>query len=184
MPFTWVDIVVLMVLGLFVLRNTWIGFLRGISSFLGLVCGIIIATKYHLFVAQLLSPLLKGSILLFVSYIVSFLLAYSVVFIIFELIRRIFHTLQLSWIDRWLGFFLGLIKGSIVVSMAFMLMVIFFPRSQVIFKRSFTYPYLVQVTRFIIEFCPEKWRARFNYNLRHYLRYEGHIKDRHTQPDR
>ncbi len=183
MSFAWVDIVVLMVVGLFVIRNTWIGFLRGISSLLGLVAGVIVAGKYHSFVVQILSPLIKGKILLFLSYILTFLIAYLGVFIIFELIRRLFRTLQLSWIDRWLGFFLGLMKGSLVVGIAFMLLVVFFPRSQVIFKNSFTYPYLVQVTRFLVEFCPEYWRARFNYNLRHYFQYEGHASG-HTQRSR
>ncbi len=169
MHFTGLDIFVVLVLGFFVLRNTWIGFLRGLASLAGLVIGAVVAGQYHSRLTQILAPWIKSDWLGLTAYLVTFLLVFLAVFILIELLRRLVHSLQLSWIDRLLGFFLGLAKGVILLWLAFMLLATFFPQSERVFRKSVTYPYIASGARYLITMCPPSWRARFNYNLRHFF---------------
>ena len=176
MGFSWIDLIVLGVIGIFVVRNTWIGFLRGLASLLGIAAGVIVAGRYHPLIQKIVSPWLKANWISPLSYIITFLLAFLVVFITVELVRKLVHAVRLSWMDRLLGFFLGLAKGILLIALAFMLMATFFPKSKSLFKESFTYPYIVSGARFLVELCPESWRARFNYNLKHYFGHGKHQK--------
>ncbi len=176
MGFSWIDLIVLGVIGIFVVRNTWIGFLRGLASLLGIAAGVIVAGRYHPLIQKIVSPWLKANWISPVSYIITFLLAFLVVFIAVELVRKLVHAVRLSWVDRLLGFFLGLAKGILLIALAFMLMATFFPKSRGLFKESLTYPYIVSGARFLVELCPENWRARFNYNLKHYFGHGRHQK--------
>ena len=174
---SWLDVIVLIVIGLFVIRNTWIGFFRGLSSLLGIALGVIVAGHYHPRLSDLLSPWVNAKWLHLVAYILTFFLVFLAVFIVAELLRRLFHSIRLSWVDRLLGFFLGLAKGVLLIAMIFMLLATFYPQSQRLFRHSFTYPYIVSGARFLITLCPESWRARFNYNLRHFF-HEGYHRER------
>jgi membrane protein required for colicin V production len=173
MKVSWIDIVILLVIGVFVFRNTWIGFLRGLSSLLGIVLGVIFAGRYHVLLHPILAPWIGKKWVSFVAFLVAFFIVYLSVFILVEILRKFFHRAHLSWVDRLLGFLFGLIKGILLISLIFLLLATFFPQSRRLFRDSFTYPYVVSAARFLVTLCPESWRARFNYNLRHFFHEES-----------
>ncbi len=173
LPLHWVDIVVVVTLGLFILRNAWIGFLRGLSSLMGLVAGYLAASRLSPFVEGILAPWFEVSWLKVISFSLSFLLGFLAVFILVELLTRLLKDLHLAWINHLLGAGLGFLKGFILLAFCFFLLATFYPQSERFFRNSLTYPYLVSGTRFLVQILPPEWKSRFNYNLRHFFRRHG-----------
>ena len=173
LPFSWLDLVVFTTVAIFVLRNAWIGFFRGLSSLLGLVAGYLLASRLSPKIKFILAPWINSHWLEIASFAVSFLLGFLTVFILIELLVRVIRSLRLGWLDHFLGALLGFLKGSLVVIFLFMLLVSFFPTSKGLFKDSLVYPYLTRGARFLVQVFPPKWKSKFNYNLRHYLRWKN-----------
>ncbi len=169
---TWFDIVILMTITIFIIRNAWIGFIRGLSSLLGLAAGYIAASRFGGQVEAILLPWLDAPThwLKAFAFGITFAIGFLSVFIIAELLSSLLKKLRLSWVDHILGAALGLLKGGLIVTFIFILLVTFYPQSEHLFRDSFTYPYIANSARFLAEFFPSKWKSRFNYNLRHYLK--------------
>ncbi len=173
LPLPWIDILVLAVLLFFIIRNTWIGFLRGLSSLAGLIAGYLVSLRYGNLIENILAPWVSASWLKVVAYALAFSLGFLAVFIVVEILVRILQKTRLSWLDHLLGAFLGGIKGLLLLSVLFILLTTFYPRGEKLFSGSYTYPYLMKSARFLAEVFPPKIKARFNYNLRRILSHEG-----------
>ncbi len=171
-PFPWVDIFVIAVLLFFVLRNAWIGFWRGLSSLIGIVAGYILSLRYGNLIENILAPWISGGWLKIAAYGAAFLLGYLSIFILAELLTRLFKKAHLSWMDHLLGAILGGVKGLLLLAVTFILLTTFYPRGERYFKGSYTYPYVMKCARFLADIFPSKIKARFNYNLRHILHHE------------
>ncbi len=178
LPLNWIDILVIVILGIFVIRNAWIGFLRGLSSLVGLLAGYLAAGRLGPTIEKILAPWVKASWLNVASFALAFILAFLAVFIVAEIIARLLKDLNLSWIDHLLGAVLGFLKGLILLSIIFFVLATFYPRSEQLFRGSLTYPYIVAGTRFLVQILPSEWKSRFNYNLRHF--FKGHEQEQTT----
>ncbi len=172
LPLPWIDILVLAVLLFFILRNAWIGFWRGLSSLLGLVAGYLACLRLGGTVEKVLAPWLPEAWLKLAAYAAAFLLGFLAVFILAELLTRLFKKARLSWLDHLLGAFLGGVKGLLFWSVLFILVTTFYPGAKKYFVGSYTYPYLMKSARFLADIFPSQLKARFNYNLRHFLSHE------------
>ncbi len=169
LPLNWIDVVVVVTIGVFILRNAWIGFLRGLSSLAGLMAGYLAASRLSPTIEKILAPWFKVSWLKAAALGLSFLLGFLAVFIVVELLARLLKDLRLAWIDHLLGAALGFLKGFLLLAFFFFLLATFYPQSERFFRGSVTYPYLVSGTRFLVQLLPPEWKSRFNYNLRHFF---------------
>ncbi len=174
-PIPWIDVFVIGVLVFFIIRNAWIGFLRGLSSLLGIAAGYFLSLRYGNLIEEILAPWISSSWLKIAAYGLAFLLGFLAVFIMVELLVRLLKKTHLSWMDHLLGAALGGVKGLLLLSLLFILLTTFYPHGKSLFHGSYTYPYLMKSARFLAELFPPRLKARFNYNLRHIL---GHGKEK------
>ncbi|OAG26691.1 CvpA family protein [Thermodesulfatator autotrophicus] len=165
----WVDIAVLVIMGVLILRNAWTGFFRGLSSFAGIIAGYIIALKYYGLIEGIIRPWLASQWVKTLSYVIAFLIGFLAVFILAELLTYFFKKTRLSWVDRSLGALLGAVKGFLLLAAIFILVTTFVPQGHKFFSNSYTYPYIMKGARFIVDLLPSELKARFNYNLRRIL---------------
>ncbi|NPA48692.1 MAG: CvpA family protein [Thermodesulfobacteria bacterium] len=172
LPLPWIDIFVLAVLFFFIIRNAWIGFLRGLSSLAGLAAGYFVSLRYGGVIENILAPWFPHGWLKLASYALAFVLGFLLVFIAVEILVRLFKKAHLSWIDHLLGAILGGVKGILLLSLLFILLTTFYPQGESLFRGSYTYPYLMKGARFLADIFPSKIKSRFNYNLRRILDYE------------
>ena len=123
----------------FVVKGIFRGFFREISSLAGIIFGIWIGNHYHPQMADLLKtyiPLEKSLSL------ISFLLLFIVVVIVFNLsgmlLHHLFKKLLIAWLDRGLGFGLALIKGIIISYLLIVLLIFFIPSKSPLVTKSTT----------------------------------------------
>lgn len=123
-----VDLIIIIILLIFIVRGFSRGFLRGIAGLIGLSVALILAVQFMDDLSRILlrffalSPqtavLLTAVIIFFVVFL-GFILAAKV-------IRSVLSMVALGWVDRIAGGILGLLKGSIIVSII-VLMISLFP---------------------------------------------------------
>ena len=129
------DYIIIGLIAFFVVKGILRGFFREISSLAGIIFGIWIGNHYHPQMANLLKayiPLEKSLSL------ISFLLLFIVVVILFNLsgmlLHHLFKKLLIAWLDRGLGFGLALIKGIIISYLLIILVFWAMPTSPLIVK--------------------------------------------------
>jgi len=96
----------------------WKGFLRSLTALAGLVIGVIAAARYHSWVGPYLNKV--SSLDPQIAAILSMLIIFIVVQVIFVLIRRLLDALidltRLGWLDRTFGGMMGLFASFLLVA--------------------------------------------------------------------
>jgi len=133
------DYIIIGLIAFFVVKGIFRGFFREISSLAGIIFGIWIGNHYYLQMANLLKtyiPLEKSLSL------ISFLLLFIMVVIVFNLsgmlLHHFFKKLFIAWVDRGLGFGLALIKGIIISYLLIVLLIFFTPSKSLLIAKSTT----------------------------------------------
>jgi membrane protein required for colicin V production len=116
----WVDLIVIVVLGLFGLRGYFRGLFREVFSLAGLACGFMLAVVYGAAVAVLaaaywsFSPLvLKGG-----AFITIFFVVYFSFSLVGWLVHRSVKLLFLQTVNRTGGIAIGMGKGAALIGLA------------------------------------------------------------------
>jgi len=170
MKIPWFDLVALAVIAWFVIRTAWIGFFRGLSSLVGLLLGFVFAGRLVPPIESILAPWFKNYAWFpAVSWLLAFILIFLSVFIVAEILTRLFEAAQLSFVNRLLGAFLGFIKACVFLAVFLFFLVTFYPRAKPLVSHSKVTPFIFKTTRILIEMIPPKWKHKFNYHWRHYF---------------
>ena len=109
----------------FLIGTSIIGFRRGLVEELGRLLGLIVATVFSLKLYVKLGSLLLNWIAIdvWVLFIMSFILIFSIILIFMRTLTRLIQFLFLSkstkWVNRLMGTFLGGSKGILVIMMFF-----------------------------------------------------------------
>ena len=142
----------------FLIGMSIIGFRRGLVEELGRLLGLIAATVFSLQLYIKLGSLLLNLIAMdvWVIFILSFIIIFSIVLICMRIITRLIQFLFLSnstkWVNRFMGTFLGGAKGILVVMVFFWIFELM-PNSKsasIIMKESEMAYYLLKTRKSII----------------------------------
>jgi uncharacterized membrane protein required for colicin V production len=131
-----VDIFVIIVMGVFALIGFWKGFVMQLFQAAGIFCAFYFNTSVSRFIADILSTEPEG-IILFLIGIASFLLIYSVFFIAGFIIGKSFDLVLTSLPNRIAGIFFGAVNGFLAVTVIF-LIVRSFEKGDELFKKYVT----------------------------------------------
>ena len=142
----------------FLIGMSIIGFRRGLVEELGRLLGLIVATVVSLKLYLKLGSLLLNWIAIdvWVLFIMSFILIFSIILIFMRTLTRLIQFLFLSkstkWVNRLMGTFFGGSKGILVVMMFFWIFELM-PNSKsadIIMKESEMAQYLIKTRTAII----------------------------------
>jgi membrane protein required for colicin V production len=137
------------------------GFFAEALSMAGLVVGYVVAAWRYQRLADWFLSFLKSELL---AQILAFLIIFLAILMVFSLAGRIMRKLMkevgLSAFDRFLGAFLGVVKGVLVVAVILMGMTAFTPTSPLL-QNSQLAPYFLVLGRAAIWVAPSALRARF-----------------------
>jgi len=156
---SWFDIFLALIVVLGFLRGFFTGFVKQISSLLGIVAGLLFAGR----LAVKINPWLQqmtGSTSPRLIEAVSYVVAFFVILIIFSLIgliiQKMLKLLQLSLIDRGAGSFLCAAKWIVIVSIILNVILMFDVNQRIIKpgvrQNSVFFPYIKSVTSYFIPF--------------------------------
>lgn len=124
--FTWIDILIILVILFYTFDGYRQGFLRMFLDILGIILAFIIALKYYPFMANLLFAWgmninLTKPIGFFTLWTLSQLIFYLLIVLVLRLIPSPIHT---NKINRYLGIVPGLAKGTMIISIFLIILMI------------------------------------------------------------
>jgi membrane protein required for colicin V production len=122
------DIIISGLVAFFLIKGIFRGFFREIASLAGVVFGIVIGNHYHPQMAAYLKAYipLEQSLPL-VSFIILFIAVIIVFYLVGLLLHGLFKRLLIGWFDRTLGICFALIKGIIISYLLLVLLTFFVP---------------------------------------------------------
>jgi len=131
----WLDIVIIVVavlLGIVGLRQ---GIIRTVFGIAGLIGGIVLAGRYYGGLAALLSPagatwanIAAYAIILFATLIVAGVVG--------SLVAKLVHLVMLGWLDRLVGFILGVFIGGLLCAAILAIAVKYDPGMEAVISQS------------------------------------------------
>jgi membrane protein required for colicin V production len=156
------DILIVIVFGFCLIRGFFRGFIKEMSSIIGVLGGFYAAYTYYLEVASPLSGWISDKSYL---YIISFLIVFCGVFLIISIIgvviKYILNIAFLGWIDRICGAGFGIIKATLIVSVLFIALTAFLPKGAPIVKDSMFSPHVSFISEKMAKVIPKDMKHQF-----------------------
>jgi membrane protein required for colicin V production len=122
-------IVAVMVLA--VLGGLQQGFFRSVCSLCGLILGLAVAAWNYAWAAALLMPLVREQeVANAIGFIAIALLVMGIAGIIGTILHKFFRRIGLGCLDRLLGAAFGFFQGALLVTLAILVAVAFFPEAR------------------------------------------------------
>lgn len=157
----WLDIILLVILGLSVLFGIMKGLVRQIIGILAVIVGLILAVNYYPFVSNLFSRWLSSSTLSnFIAFIVIFIIVLSMGGVLSFLFSKVMKG-PLKFVNNAMGGGLGLLKGLLICGVIVFAMLVF-PFKKDALRQSFLAPYCLRVTKAVIYLIPDDLKEKFN----------------------
>jgi membrane protein required for colicin V production len=161
------DMVIVVILGYGVIRGIFRGLIRELAAIAGVAVGFYVAYANYKTVSPMLARWVSTPA--YVD-IVGFILLFCAVLMIITgagiLIRLIVKVALLGVFDRILGGFFGGLKGALIVSLLFVLLVSFLPAGGVkIVSDSKLAPYVNTISKGVVAVIPKEMRDSFVKNI-------------------
>jgi len=154
----WLDIAILIIIGLFTLLGFIRGLIREVISVAALIGGIIAGVMFYDLAGDMFMGygLLKNKPM---ASIAGFIATSLVVYILFQILgwmlTRIIGTLSLSWLNRACGGMVGAIKGIVIAFSLISAVGFFFSSKEPPFRDSTMVPYIEESFTIVKETVPE-----------------------------
>jgi membrane protein required for colicin V production len=159
------DWIILLVILVSLIQAASSGFFQEAFGIAGLMFGYLLAAWQYHRLAERFAPYLKSP---WLGEMAAFLIIFLAVMILAGMAGRIARWAMkeagLSFVDRILGGALGLLRGSLIVSVVLVSMTAFTPTSKWL-EGSQVAPYFLVVGRAVIWVAPAELRARFYQGL-------------------
>ena len=108
----WLDIVIIIVLAIFVFSGLRIGFIRSVLALVGIIVGVILAGRFYVQLAALLS-FMPDTIAKVVAFIIILVVVMIIAGLLGWLLTRVVSSLMLGWVNHLLGAVFGLVFGAV-----------------------------------------------------------------------
>lgn len=157
------DVIIVVLFLLFVIRGTWIGFMRQLAFFLALILSYVLAGQLSGELMPYVDKFVENpKVVFFVSFGVLFICGAIALILLSKVLVLVMQVTLSGWFDRLLGFVLGLVKGALVSSFLYMIMISGPSSAQELVKKSVTSVYLTQGATLVHQFISNpELRERF-----------------------
>ncbi len=156
------DILIVIIFGFCLIRGFFRGFIKEVSSVIGVLGGFYAAYTYYMDFSKLLSGWISDKSYL---YIISFLIVFCGVFFIISIIgvviKYILNIAFLGWIDRICGAGFGIIKATLITSILLITLTSFLPKGAPIVKDSMLSPHVSVIAEKMAKVIPKDMKHHF-----------------------
>jgi len=115
-----IDIIILVFIGIGTVWGMMKGFIRQLSSLVGLIVGLLVARALFAEVGEWIAPSIGVSVT--IARVLAFFMLWIIVPLLFSLfasfLTKALQAVHLGWVNRWLGGGLGAIKFMLFIGMA------------------------------------------------------------------
>jgi len=161
MNFNWVDLLLLVILGLTVLFGVLKGFVKQIIGICAVIVGLILAVNYYTVVSDFFSRWISNSTL---AHFIAFISVFIAILCLGGILSFLFSKVikgPLKFVNNALGGGLGLLKGLLICGVIVFAMLVF-PFKEDALKKSFLAPYCMRITKAVIYLIPKDLKVKFN----------------------
>ncbi|HIC90986.1 MAG TPA: CvpA family protein [Syntrophaceae bacterium] len=157
------DIIIILILTLCIIRSLFRGFIKEIFSILGIIIGVLIASRYYYLLFPCLSRYVSNQdyINLF-SFTLVFLSVFLIVMLLGILLKALLKVMFIGWVDHTLGGVFGLLKGVIYVALLVWVLTTFLPKGSGLMEKSRLSPYITHISKTFVVMVPPKLECIFN----------------------
>ncbi|OGN98280.1 MAG: hypothetical protein A2Z77_05770 [Chloroflexi bacterium RBG_13_51_36] len=131
----WLDIVIVVVAVLLGLAGLRQGIIRTVFGIAGLIAGIVLAGRYYDNLAAALFPA-GGTGAHIAAYVIILLATLLVAGVVGWLIAKLVHFAMLGWLDRLVGFILGVFIGGLICAAVLAIVLTYYPGAEAVISRS------------------------------------------------
>lgn len=160
MVFSWVDIVIFVVVLISLILGLIKGFIRQIIGLAAVIVGFLLAAKYYLPASQAVGRIIDAQRW---SQLIAFLIVFIAVllagWLIAFLLSKLIHG-PLKFIDHLLGGGLGLIKGVLICGVIIFALLVF-PVDRAGLLKSRLAPYCYWITKGFVHVIPQELKEKF-----------------------
>lgn len=144
------DVIIVLLFLLFVVRGTWVGFIRQLAVFLALIGSYLMAGQYTGQMMPYVEQFIENpKAVFFISFGLLFILGSISLFLFGKVLRLVMEFSLVGWFDRLLGFMLGVVKGVFVTSFLYMVMSSSLISANELLTKSVTSQYLAHGAEFV-----------------------------------
>lgn len=157
------DIIMVLILILCVIRSLSRGFIKEIFSILGVIIGVLIASRYYYLLSPCFGRYISSQeyIDLF-SFTLVFLSVFLTMMLLGILLKALLKVMFIGWVDHTLGGIFGLLRGMIYVALLVWVLTTFLPKGSDLMEKSRLSPYITHISKTFVVMIPPKLERVFN----------------------
>ncbi|MBA4366600.1 MAG: colicin V production protein [Desulfobacterium sp.] len=160
------DILFVAILVFCLIRGLFRGLVLELSSIIGVLAGIYLASIYYPAVSQVFSQWVSDAAYRnIISLILIFIGIFILVNLLGRLIKMILKIAFMGWFDRIFGAGFGALKGCLIGSVLFLTLTTFLPKDASIIQDSKLSPYISICSEKISHFVPNGMQNSFTTNI-------------------
>ena len=156
------DIVIIVIVSFCLIRGAFKGLVGEVSGIIGVVAAFYGAYTYYSLITVYAEKWIENS---GIRNILAFFLIFCVILILIGfvslLIRKLLNLVFLGWVDRTFGLLFGAAKGVLIVSVIFIMITSFSPKSPDFINTSKLAPYVAKVSEAMTVFVSKDTRKIF-----------------------
>jgi len=152
----WLDIVIIVVAVLLGLAGLRQGIIRTVFGIAGLIGGIFLAGRYYDELALRLFPsgAIWGNI---AAYAIILLATLIVAGVAGSLIAKLVHFAALGWLDRLVGFILGIVIGGLLCAAVLAIVGKYYPGAEAVISQSVIAKFLMEQFPLLLALLPAEF---------------------------
>jgi membrane protein required for colicin V production len=144
------------------IRGLFKGLIGEVSGIIGVVAGFYGAyTYYPLIVPHISQWIQNPGVVRLTAFFLFFCTILIIVSLISLLIRKFLNLVFLGWVDRTFGLLFGAAKGTLIVSVLFIMITSFLPKNSDLLTGSKLSPHVAKVSRAMTIFVSKNTRSDY-----------------------
>ena len=156
------DILIVVIFGFCLIRGFFRGFIKEVSSIIGVLGGFYAAYTYYMEFARPLSGWISDKSYLYIfSFLIVFCGVFFIISIIGVVIKYILNIAFWGWVDRICGAGFGIIKSVLIASILLIALTAFLPKGAPIVKDSMLSPHVSFISEKMAEAIPKDMKHQF-----------------------
>jgi len=160
------DIVIVVIFGFCLIRGTFRGLVKEVSSIVGVFGGFYAAYTYYGRVAVYLKDWFTDSAYLnIISFLVVFCVVFLVISVLGVVIKYIMNIAFLGWADRIGGAFFGILKALLIASVLFITLAAFLPQGAPVIRNSKIAPHVTKISEQLVLLVPDNLKQSFSQKI-------------------
>ena len=152
----WLDIVIIVVAVLLGLAGLRQGIIRTVFGIAGLIGGIILAGRYYSRLAAVLS-LSDATWANIAAYAIILIATLIVAGVVGWLVAKLVHFAALGWLDRLVGFIIGVVIGGLLCAAVLAIVLKYYPGAGAVISQSGLAKFLMGEFPLLLALLPEEF---------------------------